>query len=127
MQETFDEIMKLFLRSSRGSVKGKVLVQDPSLWIQNSTNGGVTRAEIKNLFEYFKIDLLSTLSTQITTVQVKKAQAEAEAALAIFCPRCKNKHSKKECGLISVNLCNIHELAHSTNQFPEFPRLKAIL
>ena len=88
-QETFDEIMKLCLRSSRGLVKGKVLVRDPSLRIQKSTSGGVTNAEIENLFKDFKIDLLSTLSAQITMVQVKKVQVEAEAALAILCPRCK--------------------------------------
>ena len=60
-------------------------------------------------------------------VQVKKAQAEAEAALAIFCPRCKRKHLERECGLNSVSLCNICDLAHSTNQCPEFPRLKVVL
>ena len=32
-QESIDEIMKLCLRSSRGSVKGRVSVQDPSLRI----------------------------------------------------------------------------------------------
>ena len=49
-QEPLDEIMKLCLRSSRGSVKGKVLVRDPSLRIQKSTSGGLTQAEIMNLF-----------------------------------------------------------------------------
>ena len=119
--------MKLCLCSSRGSVKGKVLVWDPSVWIQKSTSGGVTRAEIGNLFEDFKADLLNTLSSQITTIEVKKAQAEAEATLAIFCPWCKKKKLEREFGLNSVILCNICELAHSTNQCPKLPRLKAVL
>lgn len=73
-QETFVEIIKLVLRCSQGSSKGRSTTQDAFVCIQKSAGGGVTRAEIKNLFENFKTDILSTLSTQITTTQIKKAQ-----------------------------------------------------
>ena len=114
-QEPLDEIMKLCLRSSRGSVKGRSSVKDPLVWIQKSMSGGVTRAEIEHLFEDFKTNLLSTLSAHITMVQVKKVQEEAKETLKIFYPRCKKKHLERECGLNSFSLCNIYELAHSMN------------
>ena len=56
-QESFEEIMKLCLRSSRGSTKGRSSVRDPPVQIQKSTSG-VTRATIGNLFEDFKIPRL---------------------------------------------------------------------
>ena len=40
-------------------------------------SGGITHAEIKNLLEYFKTDILGTLSTHFDIMQAKKNQAEA--------------------------------------------------
>lgn len=40
-KELFEEIMKLRLWSSGGSIKGRSSVRDPSVWIQKSTSGGV--------------------------------------------------------------------------------------
>jgi hypothetical protein len=40
--------------------------------IMKSTNGEVTRDEIGNLFENFKIDIISSLSSQLDVLQVKK-------------------------------------------------------
>jgi hypothetical protein len=42
------------------------------------TSGGVTRAEVGNLLENFKTDILSTLTTQLDVLQAKQKQAEAE-------------------------------------------------
>jgi hypothetical protein len=50
----------------------------------NITSGSVTRAEIGNLLENFKTDILGTLTTQLDVLQVKQKQAEAEQSLAIF-------------------------------------------
>jgi len=50
-QEPFAEIVKLYLRCSRGSSKGRSIIQDASARIQKFAGGGVTRAEIENLFE----------------------------------------------------------------------------
>lgn len=61
-QEPFAEIIKLCLRCSRGSSKGRSTIQYASTWIQKYASGGVTTTEIKNLFENFKTNILSTLS-----------------------------------------------------------------
>jgi len=60
-QDPFVEIINLYLQSSQGLSKGKSTIWDASIRIQKSVGGGVTRAEIKNLFENFKISILSTL------------------------------------------------------------------
>jgi hypothetical protein len=44
----------------------------------NITSGGVTRAEVGNLLENFKTDILSTLTTQLDVLQAKQKQAEEE-------------------------------------------------
>jgi len=66
-QEPVTKIIKLCLTFSRGSSKGRSIIRDAFARIQKYVGGGVTRVEIRNLFEKFKIDILSTLSTQITT------------------------------------------------------------
>ena len=73
-QESFDEIKKVYLRCWRGSSRGRIMVWDGSIRIHKFANGAVTKAKIGNLFENIKIGLLSTLSAQIMTTQVKKAQ-----------------------------------------------------
>jgi len=40
--ESFDEIIKLFLRCSQGSSRGRIMAQDSYVRIQKSTNGGVS-------------------------------------------------------------------------------------
>jgi len=45
-QESFDEIINLCLRCSRGLSRGRSMVRDASVRIQKSANKGVTRAEI---------------------------------------------------------------------------------
>lgn len=79
------------------------------------------------MFKILKVDLLSTLSTQLTTAQVKKAHDEADKALVVLYPKCKEKHSLKECRVNIINLCNICDLEHSTGYYLELPRLKAEL
>jgi len=74
-KEPLPKIVKLCLRCSRGSSKGRSTVRNASIHIQKSASRGVTRAEIGNLFKNFKTNILSTLSGQITTTQIKKTQA----------------------------------------------------
>ena len=42
------------------------------------SGGGITRAEIGNLLEDLKINILGTLTTQLDIMQAKQKQAEAE-------------------------------------------------
>ena len=125
-QESFEEIIKLCLRCSRGSSRGRSMTQDASIWIQKSANGGVTRVEIGNMFKNIKTNL-STLSSELTTTQVKKAHDEFNKSLVVFCLKCKEKHSLRECRVNNINLCNICELEHPRGQCLELPRLKAVL
>jgi len=82
--------------------------------------------EIENLFENLKIDLLHTMSTQIMIAQVKKSQNEVDAALAVFCPICRDKHSQKECRVNNIALYYICDLEHSIGHFLEIPKLKVM-
>lgn len=126
-QESFDEIIKLLLRCSRESSRGRIMARDASIRTQKFTNGGVTRVEIENLFKNIKTDILNNLSAKLTIAQVQKSHDEVDKALVVFCPKCKEKHSLKECIVNSIILCNICDLYHSTGYYTELPRLKAVL
>ncbi len=82
--------------------------------------------EIGNLFENFKTYMLGTLTTQLDVLQAKQKQMEAEQNLAIFCPRCRKKHSHKECPLDTVQTCAICTRDHSTENCPSLPGLKVV-
>ena len=71
--------------------------------------------------------MLSSFASQIDAMQVKKKQAEAKAALAIFCSKCREKHSLRECPLDKVPICTICENDHQTQQCPSLPGIKAAL
>eukprot|EP00253_Pinus_taeda_P022524 PITA_22524 len=66
-------------------------------------------------------------SRDSTYSRVKKKQAEAEAALAIFYSKCREKHPLRECPLDKVPICTIYEKDHETQQCPSLPRIKAAL
>lgn len=71
--------------------------------------------------------MLSSFYSQIYALQVKKKQAEAEAALAIFWSKCREKHPLRECPLDKVPVCTICEKDHETQQCPSLPGIKAAL
>eukprot|EP00253_Pinus_taeda_P036019 PITA_36019 len=102
-KESYDEIVNLCKRCSRGVVNRPKNRDSTYSRVQKSASGAVTRAEIGNLLEEFKIEMLSSFTSQIDTLQVKKKKAEAEAALAIFCPKCREKHPLRECPLDKCN------------------------
>ena len=90
------------------------------------SGGGITHAEIGNLLEDFKIDILGTLTTQLDIMQAKQKQVEAKQNLVIFCPRCRKKHSHKECPLDMVQTCTLCTKDHATESCPSLPSLKAV-
>ena len=93
----FEEISELCKKYSRGRAKsGK---RDISSKASKSAASAVTRAEIGSLLENFKTDLLSTLGTQVDVLKAKKRKEEQDEALAIFCPKCRQKHPLRECPL----------------------------
>jgi hypothetical protein len=69
--------------------------------------------------------MIKSFASQIDTLQIKQKQAEAKKALSIFCPKCRDKHPKRECPLNSVQVCLICELDHPTNKCPSLLGVKA--
>lgn len=63
---------------------------------------------------------------QLDIMQAKQKQVEEKQNLAIFCPRCRKKHSHKECPLDVVQVCTICTKYHSTESCPSLPGLKAV-
>ena len=69
-QLTFEEISNLCKKYSRSKAKNGKGIQDTR--INKSTLRDVTRVELGNLLENFKIDILSTLSSQLDTIKTRK-------------------------------------------------------
>lgn len=87
---------------------------------------GVTKAEIRNFLDNLRTDILSTLSAQTNTLQVKQRQLELDRTMAIFCLKCRKKHPERECPLNSIEECAICELNHATSSCPSLPGLKVV-
>jgi hypothetical protein len=64
-QETYEDIVLLCIRCSRGSTWTKSGMQTSLIRNNNITSGGFTRVELGNLLEKFKTNILSTLTTQL--------------------------------------------------------------
>jgi len=77
-QEIFSDIIDLCIRSSRGSTRLKPAEHDRFTRDNKISAKGVTRVEIGNLLENFKIHILGTLTTQLDIMQAKQKQAKAE-------------------------------------------------
>ena len=123
------DIAELCVHLSRGKSKTGKGPRDPSLIRANkSATGSVSRAEIGNMLDEFKTDILGSLSEQLDTLKIQnKQKAEAEA-LAIFCPKCRKKHALRECPLDAkvVETCVICSENHETKDCPSIPGLKAV-
>ncbi len=83
-----------------------------------ASGGSITQIKIVNLLEDLKTDILGTLMTQLDIMQAKQKHDEAEENLTIFCPRCRKKHSHKECPLDMIQTCAICTKEHATESFP---------
>jgi hypothetical protein len=71
---------------SRGNSKtGRSSRDATSRFTKSVAGAGVTKVEIGNMFENFKTDILSSLSSQLDVLQVKKKES-SEKYLSIFCP-----------------------------------------
>ena len=99
----FEEIADLCEKYSRS--KARYRKRALSSKATKSASASVTRAEIGNLLEEFKTDLLSTLGNQIDTLKAKKKQEDEDQIMAIFCPKCRKKHALKDCPLENIQIC----------------------
>jgi hypothetical protein len=85
----------------------------------------VTRPELGNLLENFKIDILSTIINQLDTLKLKNKQEE-DVAFASFSPKCRKRHPEKECPLNFIYFYGLRTLEHPTSKCPTFLELQAI-
>ena len=119
----FDQISELCRKYSRGKAKTGKESRDSLSKVSKSTSGSVTRVELGNLLENFKTNLLSTLSSQIDTLQVKKKE-EKEPILSIYCSKCRNKHPLRDCSLDSIQFCGFCLETHSVAHCPTLQAMK---
>jgi hypothetical protein len=127
-KESYDEIVNLYKRCSRGAARNRSNNRDTTFSrVQKSASGGATRAEIGNLLEEFKTKMLSSFASQIDTLQIKKKQVEAEAAMSIFYSKCRENHPRREFPLDKKLICTICDKDHETKKFPSLPGIKATL
>jgi len=130
-QLPLNDIGELCVHLSRGKSKTGKGPRDPSLVrVNKSATGSVSRAKIGNMLDEFKIDILGSLSEQLDTLKIQNKQKTEADALAIFCPKCrqKKKHALRECPLDVkiVETCIICSENHETKGFPSIPGLKAV-
>jgi hypothetical protein len=125
-QETYEDIVPLCIRCSRGSARTRSRMWMTLTRNNNISSGGVMRAEVSNLLENFKTYILSTLTTQLDVLQAKQKKVEAEKTLAIFHHRCRKKHGPRECPLDIVWVSAICAKDHDTEDFPSLLGLKVV-
>jgi hypothetical protein len=89
-------------------------------------SGGITREEIGDLLENFKIGILRTIGSQLDTLKIKNKQEEENASMSMYYPRCRRKHSSREFPLDNISVCGFYTEDHVTEKCPLFPSLLAI-
>ena len=89
-KDPFKKILELCKRYSRGSSRNNrrdkwdKLECDVFDISQKSSNGGTTHAEIGNLLENFKIEMMSSISSEIDVLREKQKQAVEDLTLGVF-------------------------------------------
>ena len=120
-KESFEGICELCIQCSRGLARNR-----QGICSVKGYGGGFTKAEIGNLLDNMRTNILSTLSTRMDTLQVKHKQLELDRTMVIFCPTCRKKHPERECPLNSIEEFAICELNHATSSCPSILGLKAV-
>jgi len=103
--------------------------RDPSfVRVNKSATGSVSRAEVGNMIDEFKTDILGSLSEQIGTLKLQNKQKNEADALAIFYPKFRKKHALRECPLDAkvVETCMICSESHETKGCPSILVLEAV-
>ena len=117
-QKSFEDFIEVCRKYSRTKEKTGRGVR------ATKSTGSITRFELGNLLENFKIDILETISADIDSINIKK-KFEDET-LAIFCSRCKKKHPIKSFPLNAISVCGVYIENHETDDCPSLPGLQAI-
>ena len=126
--KSFEEITELCRKYSRSRAKaGRNVREGPSCTSRIAGTSGVTRTELGNLLENFKIDILGTLSSQFDALKTKRWQEEEDiTTLHISCPKCRKRHPLKECPINIISVCALCSDKHPTDNCPSLPELQAL-
>lgn len=93
-QLPLSDIGELCVHLSRGKSKIGKGPRDHSLVRENkSATRSLSRAEIGNMLNEFKTDILGSLSEQLDTLKIQNKQKTEADSLAIFCSKCRKKHT----------------------------------
>jgi hypothetical protein len=123
----FSKIYEMCKNYSRSRAKTWKNVQDPyNRNLKPISLGGITRAEIGNLLEKFKTNILSTIGSQLDTLKIKKKKEEENLAMNIYFPRYRRKHSSREFPLDNIYVCGFCTEDHSTEKCRTLLSLLAI-
>ena len=105
---SYDDVCELCIRYSRGISKaGKNSRDVCSFFSKSATRIGDTRAEINTLFENFKVDFISSLSSKLDALQVRKNQEFDE----VF-----STHDRKEQSIDSCSSLSRMEVAYQRDE-----------
>jgi len=83
-QLPYEDIKTIFRNHSRAARKKG---RGSQCMASTSSSKSSIKGEIGNMMEYFKTEMLQTISLQMDTMNIKMNKEEAERALSIFCPR----------------------------------------
>ena len=122
-QLPYEDIKTVFRNHSRAVRKKGRGIQPMA---NPSSSNTYIKGEIGNMLEYFKSDMLQTLTLQLDTMNIKRKQEEAKRALAIFCPTCTRRHPRNECPLNYIKIFSVCEENHSTDKCPSLPGLNVV-
>ena len=128
-QLPLSDIVELCVHLSRGKSKIEKGARDPFPVRENkSAIKSMSRAEIGNILDEFKTDILGSLSEQLNTLKIQNKQKTKDDALAIFFPKCRKKHALREYPLDAkiVETCMIYLERHETKGCPSISGLKAV-
>jgi hypothetical protein len=118
----FSEICEMCKNYSRSRDKTWNNVHDPySRNLNLVSSGGITRVEIGNLLDKFKMDILRKIGSHLENLNIKKIQEEENVAISIFCLRCRRKNSSREFPLDNILVFGLCIEDHSTERFPSLP------
>jgi len=94
--------------------------------INKSATGIASRAEIGNLLDNFKRNIIGSLNEQLDTLKRQNKKKAVNVALSIFFPKCGKTHALRECPLYSIEICVIRAKNHNMKECPSIPGLKVV-
>lgn len=80
-KQNIETICDYCIKCSKGAT-----ISGQGIWSLNTFDGWVRKAEIRNLLDNLRTNILSTLSAQMDTLQEKLKHMELEKSMAIFFP-----------------------------------------